>query len=435
MKWVSEHIEDERFAYLDGELPERRAREIAGHLENCSHCRNEISAAQRTHAALSSAISMTAAPEDFTFSVLLRISQDSARTGPWKEALGQWFDKLRRLAWSVSGNRFAIPAAGLVAFLLVALLIPSLLSGSHPILDRLNPFAGVDSSAASKWPPPRWTTYHPAYYGSDFSLEKISNPFDVTTSLAPEDGALDILGNLGPKMPGGNPQSAIDASHFGDQFYTLDQNHRSSLRPKGRDEAAQRQRNQRYQIRTVTPLPDQTWPTSTPRLRPTLSPTPVQATSTPIPSTPTPVSSPTATPTAVQPVRVVFIPSDIPGRAGEGVLVPVSVSELNGIASADLSIHYDRNILEYRACSPSQNTEGFLISRNPGTSGILKVSLSRNQPITSNGPGNLLLIEFRIQDTVQSGVISDINPGRALLFDADGSPIGLTVRRGSVVVE
>lgn len=433
MKRQGGHIGKDRFAFIDGEVTDSRAREIAEHLAACSKCRDEMESARLTCQAIASTMTLSAPPVDFTFSVLQRIAEAPGRTSGLDEALGNLRDSLSRLFGRVIGSRMAFGAAGAAAILVIALLLPGLLSTFQPRHGNLDPHSGVGTSSAIKWPPAQWTAYSPAFYGLDYSLERIGDPFDVRAAGLPE-GAdpVDALQSMGSRMPGGSGNQL--SSTFGSQLLTLQLHRGTAPRPKGHEEAAQRTRNINAPLRTLTPA-DPLYPTVTPFVARTRTPTPARPTSTPAPPTRTPNVSPTVTATPLVASRMVFIPQGIPGKPGQRVRAPVSVTEVKGIASADLSIHYDPAILAYEGVQTSIQTEGFFIARNPSTMGLLKVSLSRNEPIRSLGPGTLIFVEFLIRDTVQPGATTELGFGRVLLFDEDGNPLGTTVRRGSVTVE
>lgn len=88
--------------YLDGALSGQRAEAVAGHLQGCPECREEVSGLERLRGLLRSTLTVGPDPEWARFWDGIRGRIRSGRPRPWREAWG-WYPRLA-LGGAVAGG-------------------------------------------------------------------------------------------------------------------------------------------------------------------------------------------------------------------------------------------------------------------------------------------------------------------------------------------
>jgi hypothetical protein len=126
--------------YLDGALPDRLGPRghlrIAGHLENCAACRQELEN-YRNLSRLMSRVGATVPPADLGISIRVAVSRARARQGA-SAGLRYWKNRLQLVLENIL-EPVALPATGgLVAALLVFAMIYQVLGAGMP-LDAATP--------------------------------------------------------------------------------------------------------------------------------------------------------------------------------------------------------------------------------------------------------------------------------------------------------
>jgi hypothetical protein len=142
------------------------------------------------------------------------------------------------------------------------------------------------------------------------------------------------------------------------------------------------------------------------------------AVGTPDGTSPFSAATETASITVASPYPV-YIPKDIIGAPGSVVTVPLRIAEANGLRSADITIHYDTNVLDATNASVKvvKSTANpdlvwpastiFAPNVNDAT-GTIIVSIS-NFPALGAGGGSLMTIDFTIKEDAPDGAQAKIN--------------------------
>jgi hypothetical protein len=91
---------------------------------------------------------------------------------------------------------------------------------------------------------------------------------------------------------------------------------------------------------------------------------------------------------------------DLTLNPNEEFVLPISLSNLSEVYSAELSLNYDSDIFEIVDIKKTEFTSGFLQEENI-EDGALKIALAGNSPLS--GSGNLVAITFRIKEDAPYG--------------------------------
>ncbi len=89
-----------------------------------------------------------------------------------------------------------------------------------------------------------------------------------------------------------------------------------------------------------------------------------------------------------------------PGQTGQ---IEFGLSELLGLASCDLSIAFDPNLISIQSVSKSSLTQDFLLSYATPNPGLLRVSMASADGLTSQGSGSIALITLALTQNLPTG--------------------------------
>ncbi|HXG12217.1 MAG TPA: S8 family serine peptidase [Gemmataceae bacterium] len=133
------------------------------------------------------------------------------------------------------------------------------------------------------------------------------------------------------------------------------------------------------------------------------------------------------------PDPLLSLPTDIRGRPGDLVTVPVNLDLSDGLESADLALSYDTSRLEVLSAADvrrgrlTADFDLFLVNLD-NVAGTIRVGLGRSAgPIIGRGAGSVLEVIFRIR--------TDAPPGRAIVnLHADLAPTRTQLNEGGLVL-
>jgi len=137
--------------------------------------------------------------------------------------------------------------------------------------------------------------------------------------------------------------------------------------------------------------------------------------------------------TAIEtPDRKLIIP-EVTASAGADVVVPVNITDASGISGCDLEITYDTDILTIKKVEITTLTNGFSISPNINTSGLVKISMAKDNPI-ANGSGAFVNMTFAVKAGLPSGTETPVNFKDASVFDANATSVPVDTQNGKVKI-
>lgn len=115
---------------------------------------------------------------------------------------------------------------------------------------------------------------------------------------------------------------------------------------------------------------------------------------------------------------------------GASITVEISVDDATGLASADVVLEYDSEILEATATRTADLSTGFLMASNLDVAGQVSFAMA-GFPGIAEGSGAILVVDFMAKVVGSSSLtLSDVS-----LFNELGEAIDATVVDGSVNVE
>jgi hypothetical protein len=117
------------------------------------------------------------------------------------------------------------------------------------------------------------------------------------------------------------------------------------------------------------------------------------------------------------------------GGQGQVVEIPLNIANLQGLASASVSISFDSGVLSARVASRGTLTSGWLFAANTLTPGVVTLSMASNGGAVS-GSGSIAVIEFDVVG--QPGQVSPLTITSASLNDG---AIPVEVSPGSFTVD
>ncbi len=126
-------------------------------------------------------------------------------------------------------------------------------------------------------------------------------------------------------------------------------------------------------------------------------------------------------------------PSTLSGKAGETLVVPLTIDNAGGLEAADIAISYDTTRLDVASMNDvrlgtlTSDFDTFLVNLDPAA-GTIQVGMGRLLgPISTQAPGSLLEITFHIRPLAQSGdAIINLREHIGLTFttlNEDGIPL------------
>jgi subtilisin family serine protease len=117
------------------------------------------------------------------------------------------------------------------------------------------------------------------------------------------------------------------------------------------------------------------------------------------------------------------------GGQGQIVEIPLNIANLQGLASASVSVSFDPGVLSARVASRGTLTSGWLFAANTLTPGVVTLSMASNGGAVS-GSGSIAVIEFDVVG--QPGQVSPLTITSASLNDG---AIPVEVSPGSFTVD
>lgn len=132
------------------------------------------------------------------------------------------------------------------------------------------------------------------------------------------------------------------------------------------------------------------------------------------------------------------------GSPGETVNVPINVSEVNGLQGVDLTFSYDSSVVNIAnadiALAGTFASNGWSITKNLTTPGLIRLSMYGTGPVASSGPDAILNLAFHVLTSTASGeypvsvVTSPIAPATTSPSRLNEGELTLSTANGAIVV-
>ena len=108
------------------------------------------------------------------------------------------------------------------------------------------------------------------------------------------------------------------------------------------------------------------------------------------------------------------------------VVVPVEVSDAQGVAGGDLLITYEAAVLTAVSVESGDLSSGWLLSVNLNEAGVIRVALAGSQGSTT-GTGSLLRLHFEVPPEVAAGTVTQIGLASVGLNDEQANALPVEV--------
>lgn len=134
---------------------------------------------------------------------------------------------------------------------------------------------------------------------------------------------------------------------------------------------------------------------------------------------------------ASQPIQVKILERESP--PGSQFEIPVTVSNVEGLAGAELVLRYDAAFLDFISARTTLLTNDFILSSSVRSPGRLAISMASPTGLAS-AKGTLLELKFHIRSTAALGATTEIFWDQLNLFDAETKPMPYETANGLVKV-
>ncbi|MDP6599517.1 MAG: cohesin domain-containing protein [Candidatus Poribacteria bacterium] len=124
----------------------------------------------------------------------------------------------------------------------------------------------------------------------------------------------------------------------------------------------------------------------------------------------------------------------VEAKAGEIIIVPITLDQTDQVISADLSLSYDSEVLQFLKAELGAETNQFSLQVNDQKAGQLIVPISARDPL-GVGSGTLLNLTFTIKETATVGITSQLTWNEALLWDVNAKQLAVEAHKGSIIVK
>jgi autotransporter-associated beta strand protein len=129
---------------------------------------------------------------------------------------------------------------------------------------------------------------------------------------------------------------------------------------------------------------------------------------------------------------------------GGTVTVPINVNEVNGLQGVDLAFSYPSSIVNIAnadiALSGNMAADGWSLTRNLNTPGLIRLSMYGLNPISATGPDSLLTLKFHVPISTVGGsypvsvITNPINPSTTDPSRLNEGQLTLSTQNGVIVV-
>jgi uncharacterized repeat protein (TIGR02543 family) len=119
------------------------------------------------------------------------------------------------------------------------------------------------------------------------------------------------------------------------------------------------------------------------------------------------------------------------------VSIPITVSDADGIAGGNFTVTFNSSILAAMDVTTTALTSGFVLTKNLGTPGEVRIALASATVISdaSHTGGALVAITFAVAASAASGATSPLTLTQAVVRDVDAIAISSTTQNGTFTVQ
>ena len=123
----------------------------------------------------------------------------------------------------------------------------------------------------------------------------------------------------------------------------------------------------------------------------------------------------------------------VEAEPGQQVTISIQIDEASGILSADLTVTYPADLLEFVSAQLGTLSQDFSLQVNDNVPGRLVMPLSAEKALPA-GKGQLLVLQFQIKLSATAGASGQIQLIESLLWNVDAEQIATTTQSGQIKV-
>ena len=129
-----------------------------------------------------------------------------------------------------------------------------------------------------------------------------------------------------------------------------------------------------------------------------------------------------------------FIIPELTALPGETITVPINITDATGVASADIVVTYDKNVLTVEECKTTTLSSGMTLIANTDIAGEIHLSMAGTEGITACVSDSLIDIIFTVSDSAKVGTEAPLTFEEAEVYSELGPTILIETQNGKITI-